>query len=473
MNEIYHEIVTANNVIIFDVLNGELFSVPPDTAHILTKHYNNGIYVDAICSDLSLDEHYVRQVIDEYKVTLSYATKHKETKGQKAFGWSVTLHVSHKCNLACSYCLVDSDYGNPIHMTPEILEASLNYLTSKITNIDTITFYGGEPTLNFVAIKRTVQYFKECLEEKTISNLPHFSLITNGTKIDETLADFIVENQISVGVSIDGTQAIHDKNRCTVRGENTHHIVMRSIKLLKERNGDVSYTAVYTPDHLKQKITVDRILEFMSEEAGLEVGSISPALNVFSWEEVLDYQTQEMINYLEDHLCGTPLDKVWLNISLNRLLTGDRIESVCPGGLQNFAIDPEGKIFPCQGFAGKEEYQIGSVFDITPFPTTERYKRTMYKLQKVASMTWNHKCSLCWVRNLCNFCPLISETYFNSLQPPDEYCKKRRESMEKVFGKLGDIFSNKDSKKIFLKNFHKRLSSSLESPRKVSIADMP
>jgi uncharacterized protein len=139
------------------------------------------------------------------------------------------------CNLTCTYCyylekknLFSSQ--NALRMTDELLE---NY-TKQFIEVNevpevTFTWQGGEPTLiGLDFFKRAIKFQKELKGDKTIQN----SFQTNGTTLNDDWCKFFTDNNILVGISIDGEEHNHNKYRKTITGGTTFKMVMKGIELL-------------------------------------------------------------------------------------------------------------------------------------------------------------------------------------------------------------------------------------------------
>ncbi len=73
-----------------------------------------------------------------------------------------------------------------------------------------ITFYGGEPLLNFSLIKQCVEYVKTL----NCSNTIMYSLTTNLTLMTQEIAEYLASvPNFTVVCSIDGNQELHDEHR--------------------------------------------------------------------------------------------------------------------------------------------------------------------------------------------------------------------------------------------------------------------
>ena len=88
--------------------------------------------------------------------------------------YNFVLEVTRRCNMACPHCMRGE--AENCDITPEIIDAALE----GVTNIDSIVFTGGEPTLNIPAIEYTLQAVKA----RGIY-VGSFYIVTNGKVITE------------------------------------------------------------------------------------------------------------------------------------------------------------------------------------------------------------------------------------------------------------------------------------------------
>lgn len=92
---------------------------------------------------------------------------------------------------------------------------------------------------------------------------------TNGVLIDETWCAFFKAHQVSVGVSLDGPQWIHDRNRRTRSGEGTFIRVMNGIDCLRKTHVPFHVIAVLSLTSLDY---ADDIFDFFISENIRRVG---------------------------------------------------------------------------------------------------------------------------------------------------------------------------------------------------------
>lgn len=105
-----------------------------------------------------------------------------------------------------------------------------NILSSSVTGQDfTIVWHAGEPLALPVAYyEEAVHYAKSVQGSRTI----RFNVQTNGVNINESWCSFFKEYGISVGVSVDGPEHVHDAHRRKRNGAGTFREVLRGINHL-------------------------------------------------------------------------------------------------------------------------------------------------------------------------------------------------------------------------------------------------
>src|SRR6202049_3387581 len=77
------------------------------------------------------------------------------------------------------------------------------------------------------------------------------SFQTNGTLIDDAWCDFFAEEQINIGVTIDGPQRLHDRNRLTRSGRGTFDKTIAGIRLLRRRGVPFHVISVLSLDSMR------------------------------------------------------------------------------------------------------------------------------------------------------------------------------------------------------------------------------
>ena len=147
------------------------------------------------------------------------------------------------CNLDCEYCFFLSKEqlypGDRFRMADEMLETYLRQLLESHRTPDvTVAWQGGEPTM------MGLDFFKRAVElidryRRPDQRISH-TIQTNGTLIDDRWAEFLKENDVLVGLSVDGPEALHDADRVDPRGEGSFHRAMMGFDALRAHDVDVN-----------------------------------------------------------------------------------------------------------------------------------------------------------------------------------------------------------------------------------------
>ena len=144
------------------------------------------------------------------------------------------ISINNRCNLNCAYCHFHTPektgYLSKAEMNVyTILDNIKQHIDKYDIEVFKLGFVGnGEPLLDYVSLKRYIEYISDYLLSGRIAAYT----ITNGTLITEEMLGFFKEHKVIVGFSIDGIPEIHNKLRC-----NTHSEVMNAIELYHSVNG--------------------------------------------------------------------------------------------------------------------------------------------------------------------------------------------------------------------------------------------
>lgn len=192
------------------------------------------------------------------------------------------MHVLAKpigpaCNLKCEYCFYLEKQalfgaGERWRMPDKVLRAYIDqYVSSQPTPLVEFVWQGGEPTLLGVDyFRRVVELQQPYSGRKTISN----SLQTDGTLLDEEWCIFLKEHDFTVGISLDGPQAIHDRYRRDRNGAGSFARVMQGLRLLQKHGVRYNVLACVARETAKRPLEVYRFLK----EEGVEFIQFSPVV---------------------------------------------------------------------------------------------------------------------------------------------------------------------------------------------------
>ena len=160
-------------------------------------------------------------------------------------GWSVkpfqqfVLKLHGQCNLTCDYCYMyqfgeqmsssRSKIMSPVLMRHSSRRIAEHVIRHRLTKIE-ISLHGGEPLLAGVTGLTSIVTELKC-------HVPDFVVVdlvlqTNGILLTEAILDVLLEHNIQVGVSLDGSQETHDKHRRYRDDRGSYAEVIKGLELL-------------------------------------------------------------------------------------------------------------------------------------------------------------------------------------------------------------------------------------------------
>ncbi len=146
--------------------------------------------------------------------------------------FDLTLLITNDCNLRCKYCFADGGEKKN-YMTPEMAVRIVDnvFRTTHRRNVK-ISFFGGEPTLNFEVIKKVVSSVQLLAQEA--DKVYSFYITTNGV-LSQTNLDYLINHDFTFVISSDGTPTIHNFLRPGINGKPSSKYVEKTIRRLVEK----------------------------------------------------------------------------------------------------------------------------------------------------------------------------------------------------------------------------------------------
>ncbi|MFX4262989.1 thioether cross-link-forming SCIFF peptide maturase [Pelotomaculum propionicicum] len=316
---------------------------------------------------------------------------------------SLCLHLAHSCNLRCRYCFAGQGrFGGDDELMPaDTGKRALDFLIARSGSRRRleVDFFGGEPLLNLSVLQELVDYGRE-RGHKSGKDFK-FTLTTNAVLLDEKVTQYLNEQNISVVLSLDGRREVHDAMRPKPGGAGSYDIVMDRIKSFvnsrggenyiirgtyTRRNTDFCADVLHIADMGFEHLSVEPVVA--PEEAEYSIrGEDLPCL--FSQYEAL---TRELLRRRRN---GNPFDFFHFNIDLDggpclpKRLTG------CGAGHEYMAVAPNGDIYPCHQFVGREGFLLGNVYE-------QKINGALVSQFRTAHVYNKETCAGCWARFYCS-----------------------------------------------------------------------
>ncbi|WP_372407540.1 radical SAM protein [Streptomyces luteireticuli] len=140
--------------------------------------------------------------------------------------------LTDRCNMACTYCFVDTNSGKP-DMTEAELAEGLCYLFEQNSGQEevSIQWFGGEPTIRFDLMQYGDELADHLARQHGIGRVRR-TVVTNGARLTEAALEHFVRYEYGVGVSIDGPPDINSANRLLLGGQPADDRIRRNVHRL-------------------------------------------------------------------------------------------------------------------------------------------------------------------------------------------------------------------------------------------------
>lgn len=347
---------------------------------------------------------------------------------------AICLNIIHGCNLRCKYCFADEgEYnGHKGVMSVETAKKAIDYVIKRSgprKNIE-IDLFGGEPTMIMDTVKEIIQYARDN-EAKWNKNI-RFTMTTNATLLTDDMMDYMDKEMGNIILSLDGRKEVNDRVRIKVDGSGSYDDILPNIKKMisKRTKGKTYYVrGTFTRENTDFYNDVVAMLNEGFREISIEPVVLEDGHPLALREEDLptifdnyDKLYNEMLRRKKE---GDEFTFYHFNIDIQGGPCVYKRISGCGAGFEYVAITPQGEVYPCHQFVGKEEYKLGSVYD-------DAFDKELSKKFKMAHIYNKPKCKECWARFYCSGGCQANNVNFNGDMtiPYEVGCKMQKKRIE-------------------------------------------
>ena len=350
------------------------------------------------------------------------------SKVKKPVVTTLNLFISQSCNLRCLYCYGEGgEYGEKGFMDETTAYRAIDWLIEQSGEEKklSLSFFGGEPLMNFQLIKKIVSFCEE--KGKEHNKEFDFAITTNGTLLSDEIISYCKEKKITFLISFDGPKKIQDYNRPSREGNfSSYDKAIPGIKRLLSEISDVNVRATIYGDVDIQYIT-DFLSDFGFSSHHFVRASQSPhnkssekEKHFLPVEKIIKFHRKEGKEILRaiKKREKDKIEKLKLSRFFNNYIMRDdmaRKYFYCGIGRFYAAVSTSGDIYPCHRFVGLEEYKIGNIYS-NEFSRDDHLKALVFTVDK---------CIKCWARYFCGGnCVYEHMSYTGSIvEPAEETCR--------------------------------------------------
>lgn len=389
----------------------------------------------------------------------------------------LVLNMTEDCNFRCKYCYLSEVYENTRnrsnkHMSLETGKKAIDLYFEYINSIEKsvpakqagITFYGGEPLLNFKILKELVEYAEEKTKVPVL-----FNMTTNGYMLNDEVVDFIVRHNINVGISIDGAESNHDKNRILSGGKGTFEVVYKNLRRFKERYPEYFRIGIFS--------VYDINTNFYENKEFFETEELPP---IFLCNQVLSENTDYYKKFTKEEIDGfnkslKELMSVYIEKKQNNENPPEYLRALFEGLMNNIImrkrhLDSNPSFLPYTGTCvpgSKISVRVDGKIDMcerinSKFPIGDICNGINYDSIKEIVNSYNNtimkKCRVCTVSKMCPVC-FASCARESGFSLKKDFCKEWKKT---VVGMLSIIYTILEKNPMAFDHIYENISKTFE-----------
>lgn len=412
--ELYNDIFIIDSEkydkIIYSPLKGAIFAANHKAAAIVKK-YALGKALTNSELDSSVYS-YLKQIEDSPTRQIHECSE--------IIGDNLTVILTQKCNLACSYCYAQNQRSSE-NLDEHKLKMAIDYYIERNINHQNkrIVFIGGgEPTIAWNTFVWAVEYVTNTYKESGV----FLSLITNGTLLTSEKLYFLKQHVVNVVFSFEILPIIQNSQRSMLDGAPSFNLIDQHIREANEIGVNITGIRSTITD-LNVKLMKDMVLYVAHNYPYIKHLNFEPVTSNANTRSFYD-------TYIDNFFSSRKIAdsygiKVYNSISISINTLKDRF---CQ---REFCITPSGDITSCHRISSYKEalfkdFKIGYV-------TEHALCLEKQKINSILSLKQPMKqCSTCYAKYHCaGGC--VSERLKITKEQKDLKCDFTRSIILKLF----------------------------------------
>lgn len=403
--------------------------------------------------------------MDSYcqKAAPAKALRSPEDISDKVLG--LYLFLSQECNLKCAYCYGgEGEYGHKGLMNEDTLKNTFKTFFDGTGDGHFITFFGGEPLLNFPVMKKTADLADEYRRESKgdIS----FAIVTNGTICNPEIKEFFRSHIKDVTFSLDGTKELNDSQRMSKSGASVHDAASANIRELTD---DATFNWAFRT--IVTRNSHDKVDEIYEHLDSFNPGGIGIVNVDVPKDDPLHLNDEQYRNFVEQIVAinrkglrafvegGRPVAFEYPFYILFYFISRKHALYHCNAGGNLMAVTAEGDVYPCHRFVGTEEFRMGNVSD----PKLKESDRYLNIRRKFVDYTVDNRegCRECWARYLCGgSCFKYSYSEHGDMaRPVERHCLYIKTIIEELLPDIVEVIEKPDERQALIGRLEKAVSN--------------
>lgn len=384
----YNYILDSNKLgkFIFNSRTNSFTKIGNNIFEILNKNANDFYLLNKDIKDKFKE----LKIIVEEKEDDDYYYNKKFYKYLNSFSQNsllLTIATTTECNFRCPYCFEREVLKATLTKKEE--DAIIKFINNNSAKSVSITWYGGEPLLNFKSIKAITEILKNEYNGKKIV----YSMVTNGYLLTPQVVDFLKNFRFEyIQVTLDGIKEINDKTRILANGKGSFDVIIKNIEYARSAMPECLFKIRANTD--KNNINLyPKLYEFLREK-------FHESKNIHIYHSFITDYNNNLANCVatsDTHIYNKMLAET------ENIIDFDTYPEFSIGGctadsLNGFVIDPKGQICKCWLEVGKPDKVVGSIMD----NNSGKFNYNLLSQYMVNSDMYNNqKCKDCFLFPCC------------------------------------------------------------------------
>lgn len=297
--------------------------------------------------------------IDEYIDINDFFGKPNYAENNKVI--TICINLTSRCNLRCKYCFnlkkesKDLALNDALNFIDKII-AKYNSTASKFI----VDLSGsGEPLLMLKSIIKIADYCVKKSDEIVKDVIPQ--LVCNGTLLTKDVVAKLQEHRVLFGVSLDGYEEYHNKQRVFPDGTQTYNLIVNNVKQIDNNqfvgvamtiyNEDIDVYKAYT--NLAQSFNTISIRFARQNYKSFDFTNI-----INGYEKVCQFIIRNFKENDYSFLLKIINGDDYFGKCLLKAITNSYLERRCDANVSRFALGVDENQYPCSAYVYEKDCSI-------------------------------------------------------------------------------------------------------------------
>lgn len=312
----------------------------------------------------------------------------------------LSLFLTTACNLRCTYCYASAGDAAPERMPLETARRGIDFvirnaIDRKAGGIELTYHGGGEPTVHWSVLTRSLTYAREQTKAHGLSL--NASSATNGMLNDRQI-DWITANLNGVSLSFDGLPEAQDRHRIRPSGRGSSSRVIHTIRRFDEVGFDYGIRMTATAELIPfMADSVDYIFtEFRANSVQVE-----PAYQIGRYADQPSAETEEFLAAYRE--AQRRAEKHGRELTYSGARLGILTNHFCAVSQDLFALLPDGTVSSCFEACSHRNPYSEIFFYGQPDKATDGYSFDMKRVERLRGQAVQNRehCRGCFAKWTC------------------------------------------------------------------------